>query len=55
MLAFRKILRTYLMDDPTLQILTHLLQDFKRVFDHFVDPRHYSVKIVDIRKDYYNY
>ena len=24
--------------------LKHLLQDFQRMFDHFVDTRHYSVK-----------
>ena len=28
----------------TLRILQHLLQDFERELDHFVDTRHYRVK-----------
>lgn len=30
-----------------LNILEKVLKDFKRVFDHFVDSRHYRVKIIE--------
>ena len=33
------------MVKPTLKTLQQMLQDFKRVFDHFVDTRHYNVKM----------
>ena len=38
----------------TLKILQHLLQDFQRVFDHFVDTRHHRVNffLVKIGKNY---